>query len=272
MTTTYHDDVTCAHCGATSRHEIVASTNAIGSADLDFRPPQMQRSTMRMWLQVCPECGLCAPDLARPGPIDGTALATRKYRARLDDPRFPELACRFRARALLVEESGPAEAARAYLCAAWACDDAGLGEQAVECCLAAADAFGRLRPFPDTKGGVSQGAVLVDVLRRAARFEEAASECRSLLARRSLREPLRQIAEYQQRLIAARDPSVHTAGELAGARAGGGRRWWRRAVPAEPFPKCPYCRARLRTARARQCFRCGMDWHDPANIVRRGGR
>ncbi len=35
-------------------------------------------------------------------------------------------------------------------------------------------------------------------------------------------------------------------------------------------PPCPYCGVRLLAMEAQQCFWCGMDWHDPANIVRRG--
>ena len=33
---------------------------------------------------------------------------------------------------------------------------------------------------------------------------------------------------------------------------------------------CPYCGQPLRTVLARQCLECGMDWHDPKNVVRRG--
>lgn len=33
---------------------------------------------------------------------------------------------------------------------------------------------------------------------------------------------------------------------------------------------CPYCSADLKTNLAQICFRCGADWHDPANVVRRG--
>jgi hypothetical protein len=36
-----------------------------------------------------------------------------------------------------------------------------------------------------------------------------------------------------------------------------------------PGPPCPYCGAPLRTDKAKQCFNCGMDWHDPANVVSR---
>jgi hypothetical protein len=32
-------------------------------------------------------------------------------------------------------------------------------------------------------------------------------------------------------------------------------------------PPCPYCGGQLRTAKAKQCRECGMDWHDPANVV-----
>lgn len=35
---------------------------------------------------------------------------------------------------------------------------------------------------------------------------------------------------------------------------------------------CPHCGKPLRTAFAKQCRHCGMDWHDPSNIVRRKTR
>jgi len=33
---------------------------------------------------------------------------------------------------------------------------------------------------------------------------------------------------------------------------------------------CPYCGQPLRTPKARQCVDCGMDWHDPSHVVKRG--
>ena len=30
---------------------------------------------------------------------------------------------------------------------------------------------------------------------------------------------------------------------------------------------CPHCGVPLRTSKAQQCRQCGMDWHDPENVV-----
>ncbi len=37
-------------------------------------------------------------------------------------------------------------------------------------------------------------------------------------------------------------------------------------LPERAGPPCPGCGHRLRTPRARQCGRCRLDWHDPANV------
>lgn len=34
--------------------------------------------------------------------------------------------------------------------------------------------------------------------------------------------------------------------------------------------RCPYCGRMLMTDKAKQCLVCGMDWHDPNNVVRHG--
>lgn len=35
-----------------------------------------------------------------------------------------------------------------------------------------------------------------------------------------------------------------------------------------PGPPCAYCGKTLRSKSAKQCFECGMDWHDPDNVRR----
>jgi hypothetical protein len=42
--------------------------------------------------------------------------------------------------------------------------------------------------------------------------------------------------------------------------------------PPPEGPPCPYCSRPIRTARAKQCRWCGMDWHDPQNVFSRRGQ
>jgi hypothetical protein len=37
--------------------------------------------------------------------------------------------------------------------------------------------------------------------------------------------------------------------------------------PQPPIP-CPFCGKLLKTQKAKQCLECGMDWHDPNNVIR----
>ena len=47
------------------------------------------------------------------------------------------------------------------------------------------------------------------------------------------------------------------------------KRWVADHQPVENA-SCLHCGKLLRTKEARQCFECGMDWHDPERVVRRG--
>jgi hypothetical protein len=205
-------NVRCANCGKSSEQTVLESTNAFGSPDLDLRPPEMQRSTMETWLQLCPSCGYCAPDITQ-APSDSSILQSQGYQAALQNHQFPELVRRFLAYAVALEPSESAGAAQAYLQAAWVCDDGGLVDQARECRQRACARFRALQPLTDTERGVTTGAVFVDVLRRSGQLHEAASECRALLSYRSATPVHRTVLEYQQQLIAQGDTSAHTVSE-----------------------------------------------------------
>ena len=43
------------------------------------------------------------------------------------------------------------------------------------------------------------------------------------------------------------------------------------AKKTDAGPPCPYCGQALRTAFAKQCRHCGMDWHDSENVICRKG-
>lgn len=215
MTTFLEQRVRCARCGKTSEQEVLASTNAFGSPDLDLRPPEMERSTMGLWLQLCPECGYVAPDLSA---LVGKAETVRspEYRGVLDDTRYPELARRFLAYGLLCGETDAESAALSRLHAAWVCDDAEAADRALECRNMAAAGLSALKPFDADEEGLSRWAVLVDVLRRAGRFGDARAECEALLKQPRLEGIIRDVIQYQQRLIAAGDTAAHLVEECQG--------------------------------------------------------
>ena len=147
-----------------------------GSSDLDTRPPEMKRSTMRAWIQRCPSCRYCSRQAATFDDqlrlfIDGPA-----HRSQLADASYPELASTFICAAMLSEAIGRRDdAGWAYLHAAWTLDDANKDDLARSWRGKAADVFlallGEGHTFAQQPGGSE--AIVTDCLRRAGCGTEA---------------------------------------------------------------------------------------------------
>jgi hypothetical protein len=54
MTNLLKKEETCLVCGHISEYVIIVSTSSFGSPELDFRPAEPQRSTMRFWSSGAP--------------------------------------------------------------------------------------------------------------------------------------------------------------------------------------------------------------------------
>lgn len=123
MSTIEETTVFCAACGRPSEQTQLTSFSTFYGPDLDFRPAEMLRSTMRYWIMACPYCGYAAEDIGKRPSVLRDKLE-RLYEGA--DKELPRLAYRFHKRALHCEHLKDIHgAARAYLCAAWVCDDAG---------------------------------------------------------------------------------------------------------------------------------------------------
>jgi hypothetical protein len=72
MTTFAESGKNCFVCGETNKYIELTSSNRFGAPDLDTRPPEMMRSTIYSWIQACPYCDYCAPDIS-----EGTQIAAR---------------------------------------------------------------------------------------------------------------------------------------------------------------------------------------------------
>jgi hypothetical protein len=202
-------------CGTESEQIVTRSTNSIGSPDLDSRPPEMARSTIRTWVQRCPSCGYCAASLDDDSPHVREAMARPEYDAQLRRQGFTKLANSFCCESLIAAEAGDlARATWSLVHAAWACDDLGRAEAAAECRRRAAEMLQRAesagQQVADQPGEAA--AILVDLLRRAHQMESAAAV---LSARRqeASDKVIRRVLEYHSRLIARRDTSEHAIDE-----------------------------------------------------------
>ncbi len=181
MTMIESKSVRCGHCGKSSKHMVLMSTNEFGSPDLDLRPPEMQRSTMDTWLKLCPACGYCAPNLSQP-PADPAVIQSKAYRDALGATDFPELARRFPSVRRGHRAVGPRHDGSSLLASRVGVRRRRTPEQAAESRRQSAAWFQRCKPFSGDEEGASMGAVLVDVLRRCGEFGEASAECQATMA------------------------------------------------------------------------------------------
>jgi hypothetical protein len=160
---------------------------------------------MARWLQQCPGCGYCAPDISRAHPATADAVRAAPFRALLADTSIPPLGRRFLAWALVLEETGALHAAaEATLQAAWVADDLGRPDLARAWRLEAV-ALWRGGPPMD----LEQCVRVVDALRRAEAWDDAAAAADGL-AGRAPPEPVAQVITLERRLIEAGDAGRHT--------------------------------------------------------------
>lgn len=252
MTTMANTPFQCSVCGGTTSFQTIMSTNAIGSPDLDLRPPEMQRSTMSAWVQTCPHCGYASTSIDRPTSVTKAWLSSSEYASVADvsdgteKTPLPVLAKEFYMSSKCYLADGSLDdAVTDLICAAWACDDAGedaaeyarkfrlLAADAMEKMLEAMEAAGEQasREIAETVAGeadddqpaiISTRLRLVDVLRRAGELDRAAAQCSQVkreLSAGDYDHIMAVIAAYDQDLIDKGDTSCHTVMDAVEAEA-----------------------------------------------------
>ena len=218
MTTLGSSETTCAICAETSEHTTIGSTNSFGSPDLDLRPPEMKRSTMAYWLQECPNCGYSAGSIDEAQSDAKAVMASEAFHTLQTGPLAGSLTGRFLKASLLDEAANDlVSAADHALCAAWSADDASDAEGARQHRNRSADLF--LKSLSDTDSGSEETIVtktrLVDILRRATRWEEA-NEIASKLLKQDLDPTIRSVITFEQTAIGNQDDQAHTVAQAMG--------------------------------------------------------
>ena len=220
MTTQFEEKKRCGICGFESEYTGIGSTNRFGSADLDTRPPEMERSTIFAWVQRCPECGYCNNDVSKSPAGAKEVMGGKEYQDQLNDSAYPVLANSFLCDAIICREAGNyAHATWGLIRAAWACDDAGKPEQASTCREKAADmlALAQQHGQKVCSDARAHAAMLVDLLRRSGQAERA----KQILATKPQGtdgDVIDLVMSYQGALIARNDVSCHTIAEAQEAK------------------------------------------------------
>lgn len=208
MTMTRVQTIACAVCATRSVHTLMTSSGAYGSYDLDLRPPPLLRHTMNLWLQQCPTCHYVNDRLDHRLADAAAIVYSPEYRAIAQLDPEPELVQRFKRHALLLADQ-PLSAAKALLHAAWVCDDHGHLALARACRDECADLMIGVDNAGPAEPQLRSQTVLVDVLRRAERFDEAEEWLERLLEQPGLTDPMIRVLHYQRRLLQAGDVGRH---------------------------------------------------------------
>lgn len=199
MTTFCNTKYKCGLCGHKFTSQAIMSTNTFGSPDLDLRPPEMQRSTMRMWIAQCPKCGYVHFKIEKNGKKHKSYVKSDDYKTCEGANLLSELASNFYKCALiLLRDDNKKEAYDAFLYAAWACDDHGDEEGSVLCRNKA------IALYEDNLFKENNNLVLrhIDLLRRVGSFRDAIEFCESVQFEDEL---MKKIAKFQRELSLKED-------------------------------------------------------------------
>jgi hypothetical protein len=229
MTTLEQIPVDCGLCGTPSQQQTIGSTSRFGSADLDLRPPELERSTLAWWSARCPECGFVSgTDLTLPnGATEDAvraAVESDAYRAASADPELPQVARDAVCRAVVANAIGDDRAAVRYVMwAAWACDDGDASPAAAGLRL---EAVGRIRRLHadgkslfEENADVADRIVVCDLFRRAGRHRDALEEASAAFGLDAPDELVR-ILHFQAELAWRGDQVAHSLAEANDARLG----------------------------------------------------
>ena len=216
MTTVYLSDKQCFVCSTKSKYPCGnLSPGKVGERDLDGRPTHILRSSVYHWIQRCPSCGYCAPDIAQGEAEDAAIVRSEAYAAQLGNHKFPETANAFLCFGLMMRSRDQfADAAWAAVFAAWICDDNGFRESAHVCRGSAIELFGAAREkkqeFADSTD--QEEIYLIDLHRRRAHFEIAGKLCDGAIVGEHTDEML-DLLYLERDLIDKRDCAAHREAE-----------------------------------------------------------
>ena len=160
--------ITCPICEHEFEIYQLASTNQMGSPDLDLRPPEMARSTMDTWTHECPKCGYVASDFNQTPEITPEFVEKDEYKS-CDDLNFKSHQSEIFYRQYMISDDNE-EKFYSLLHCAWACDDVNDEKNSLLMRNKCLDYIDFLKASDDMM------LVKADLMRRSNHFDELVKE------------------------------------------------------------------------------------------------
>lgn len=213
MTMVFEKNKICFVCKKESPHPVIASTHAFGSPDLDTRPPEGQRSTMRYWIQVCPHCGFAASDISKETPVTKAMIENRVYQECDGNLFLNPLAQNFFRQFLLANKGEHCKTAFfSLLHAAWACDDNQETYGAIRCRRLAVAQLEKWMVLPDRDvDDETLMLIKADLLRRSYDFVTVINEFETITMKNEFHQ---KIIDFQLDRAKAEDANRYTVKDI----------------------------------------------------------
>ena len=205
------EEVVCPICQAVNSPERLLSTHAIGSPDLDLRPPPDEGTLLHYMIETCDNCFYTTIRLDHP-PLAGTqaAMASTEWNELLKRNDLPSLAANFkRGEILRVFSQDYMGAVWMALRAVWVADDSRPSVAPAlrrEAALLVERAMAAGTPFASDFGG--NEALLADLLRRSGDHKAAAYWANKGI-QSAVNPVLKSVLAFQLKLIDIMDLKAH---------------------------------------------------------------
>jgi hypothetical protein len=159
---------------------------------------------MECWAQICsnPKCGYASGNIAKESANARECVKSADYISHLKNPGMRETVRKFYLSALVaLWGKNPSEAFEYFVYAAWACDDAGLAQDARAYRMVAVNLSG-------------PPLTIIDLLRRAGSFDHAKSMIERMTISSELDDRGKKLLEFERKLVDDKDAGAHSTAEL----------------------------------------------------------
>ena len=206
MTTLHSTTKKCINCGCMNRYQVVGSTIALDSPDLDTRPAPLQRETIEYGVERCSNCNYASSDIEEKIKFDANILKSEQY-IKILKSSYPELAKSYMLASVIKDSINDyISSAMLMLNACWVLDDNKVDAKKTRIVTA--------KLFEKTELDETIRMIMIDLYRRAEDFSKAKELIKETYD--FIEDGLhKRILMCEEKLVDNKDSSCHTCSEIS---------------------------------------------------------